>query len=181
MVLVSDFGTAFWSISVSLNVTSTILIAGQLIWHQRTLRRAGIPQSDQYMSIVAILAESAALYSICGLIYIPLFARDLTLQYPFSALFNAAACIAPNLIVLRMALGVAAKDSRSGMSTTMNIVSMPESQYSKKQEVNTPLSRSIHGSGSTLSPLQHGFKSAHAFVDESLDVYAMDHYKHCDA
>jgi hypothetical protein len=91
MVLISDFGTAFWSISLSLNVISTTLIAGKLMWHQRSLRQAGIPQSDQYMSIAAILAESAALYSISGLIYIPLFARDLTLQYPFSALFNSAA------------------------------------------------------------------------------------------
>jgi hypothetical protein len=90
-MLVSDFGTAFWSISVSLNVISTLLIAGQLLWHQRSLRQAGLQHSDQYTGIVAVLAESAALYSICGLIYIPLFARNLTLQYPFSALFNSAA------------------------------------------------------------------------------------------
>jgi len=181
MVLISDFGTAFWSISLSLNVISTTLIAGKLMWHQRSLRQAGIPQSDQYMSIAAILAESAALYSISGLIYIPLFARDLTLQYPFSALFNSAASIAPNLIVLRMALGVAANDPRSGMSTTMNIASMPESQYSRKQEVNTLASRrSIHGSGSTLSPSQRGFGSVRSFGGENLDVYAMDHFKRGD-
>jgi hypothetical protein len=89
--LISNLGTAFWSISVSLNVVSTLLIAGQLIWHQRTLRQAGFRHGNQYMTIAAILAESAALYSIAGLIYIPLFARDLTLQYPFSALFNSMA------------------------------------------------------------------------------------------
>lgn len=89
--LISDLGTAFWSISVSLNVISTLLIAGRLLWHQRSLRQIGLQHSNQYTDIVAVLAESAALYSICGLIYIPLFALNLSLQYPFSALFNSAA------------------------------------------------------------------------------------------
>ena len=89
--LISEFGIAFWSISVSLNVISTLLIAGQLLWHQRALRRLGIQDNGQYTGVVAVLAESAALYSICGLIYIPLFARNMTLQYPFSPLFLSAA------------------------------------------------------------------------------------------
>jgi hypothetical protein len=46
---------------------------------------------DRYTDIVAILVESAALYSICGLIYIPLFALNLPLQYPFAALLGSAA------------------------------------------------------------------------------------------
>jgi len=176
MVLISDFGTAFWSISVSLNVISTILIAGYLVWHQRSLRSAGLGQADRYIGIAAILAESAALYSICGLIYIPLFARDLALQYPFSALFNSAASIAPNLIVLRMALGVAVKDSRSTMSTTVNITST-DSQFSKKRGPNILASRSQQESTINGSTLQHGFKSVHTLGDDSVDVYPLDQYK----
>jgi len=89
--LISKFGTAFWSISVSLNVISTILIAGMLLYHDRKLRRLGFQGNGPYTGIAAVLAESAALYSICGLIYIPLFARNMDLQYPFSPLFISAA------------------------------------------------------------------------------------------
>jgi hypothetical protein len=89
--LISNFGTAFWSISVSLNVVSTILIAGMLLWHDKKLRRLGFQGSGPYIGIAAVLAESAALYSVFGLIYIPLFARNLSLQYPFSPLFISAA------------------------------------------------------------------------------------------
>lgn len=184
--LISDFGTAFWSISVSLNVISTLLIAGQLLWHRRSLRRAGLKESDQYLTIAAILAESAALYSVSGLIYIPLFARDLALQYPFSALFNSAASIAPNLIILRMALGVAAHDSRTtGISTTLNIASMPDSQFSKKRTTNI-LTSSRSQQGSTIadtdvSPARTAFKSVHTLANESSDFYPMNSYKRDDA
>lgn len=62
-----------------------------LMYHDRKLRRLGFQGSGPYTGIATVLAESAALYSICGLIYIPLFARDSILQYPFSPLFNSAA------------------------------------------------------------------------------------------
>lgn len=93
--LISQLGTAFWSISVSLNVISTSLIAGQLLWHRRSLQQVGLHQGDKYIGITAILVESAGLYSICGLIYIPLFAQNLPLQYPFSALLNSVTVRSP--------------------------------------------------------------------------------------
>ncbi|KAJ7840749.1 hypothetical protein B0H13DRAFT_2100306 [Mycena leptocephala] len=105
--LVVPFGTAFWSISVALNVILTALISYKLLRQHHKMRSLRVTEvGDRYTDIVAILVESAALYSICGLIYIPLFALNLPLQYPFAALLGSAAGIAPNLIIFRIALGV---------------------------------------------------------------------------
>lgn len=110
---VVNFGTPFWTFSVSTNVLSTILIAGRLAYSRRAISRAGRSQGDYrrhaHTSTTAIFAESAALYAVTALIYIPLFARKLPLQYPFSALLGAVASIAPTLIILRMADGHAVK------------------------------------------------------------------------
>ncbi|KAJ7771054.1 hypothetical protein DFH07DRAFT_804692 [Mycena maculata] len=101
-----NFGTPFLSLSVTTNVLSTILIAGRLTHHRRAIHR--IHQNGQgHSTVSAIFAESAALYAIVALVYIPLFARNLTLQYPFSALMGAVTSIAPTLIILRMAGGTA--------------------------------------------------------------------------
>lgn len=182
--LISDFGTAFWSISVSLNVVSTILIAGMLLWHDKKLRRLGFQGSGPYIGIAAVLAESAALYSVFGLIYIPLFARNLSLQYPFSPLFISAASIAPTLIVIRMALGVAVNEPRN-TNTNMNIAPVADSGYSGKRDSHILGSRSHRSNtGSTInSPVQHGFKSVQTLGDDSVDVYPMAQipYSHPDA
>ncbi len=77
-------------------------------------------------SALVICVESAALYAICAVIYIPLFAINTPIQYPFSALLGgvvvsvATDCslkttylmkhpqsISPTLIMLRMASGIA--------------------------------------------------------------------------
>jgi len=172
--LVSDFGTAFWSISVSLNVISTILIAGMLMYHDRKLRRLGFQGSGPYIGIAAVLAESAALVSIFGLIYIPLFAKNMALQYPFSPLFISAASIAPTLIVIRMALGVAVKESRD-TNTNMGISPVADSGYSRKRESHILGSRSHRSNtDSTIhSPVQHGFKSVQTLGDDNVDIYPM--------
>ncbi|KAJ7781714.1 hypothetical protein DFH07DRAFT_385330 [Mycena maculata] len=105
--LVVPFGTAFWSISVALNVILTFLISYKLLHQHRRVRSLRVTEvGDRYTDIVAILVESAALYSISGLIYIPLFALNIPLQYPFAALLGSAAGIAPNLIIFRIAMGV---------------------------------------------------------------------------
>ncbi|KAI0324262.1 hypothetical protein GY45DRAFT_1375698 [Cubamyces sp. BRFM 1775] len=107
---VLDFGTPFWSLSVSMNVLTTILIAGRLLRSQGMLEPA-VGSKDRrtvtwgHGPEVAIFLESAALYAICSLIYIPMFAKDIPLQFPFSALLGSAASIAPHFIIIRMATG----------------------------------------------------------------------------
>jgi len=108
---VINFGTPFWSLSVATNVISTLLIAGRLLYRRRMLRDTaggyGATQLRMYTSAVAIFAESAALYAICAIVYIPMFAKNIPLQYPFSSLLGSMSSIAPTLIILRMAKGKA--------------------------------------------------------------------------
>lgn len=130
-----NYQTAFYSLTVSHNVICTLFIAGRL-WHQQRILRVMDTAGGKltYNSIIAVVVESAALYSLCGIIYIPLVVRMLPLQFPITALIGsltvrtrhnfsraalvssivsdcspAPACqaIAPNLIILRIALGTA--------------------------------------------------------------------------
>ncbi|TFK40038.1 hypothetical protein BDQ12DRAFT_721516 [Crucibulum laeve] len=114
------WATAFYSLSISLTMLSTLLIATKLLLHQRRNRALLDPHDNRYSAIVAIFVESAALYTIFGIMFIICFSKDTPLQYPASSLFNIATGIAPNLIVLRMALGVAYTND-STLDTTMSI------------------------------------------------------------
>lgn len=92
-VKVINFGTPFWSLSVATNVLCTIIIAGRLMYRRRALNplrdQGDVHKLHEVTSATAIFAESAGLYAICALIYIPLFAENMALQYPFSALLGS--------------------------------------------------------------------------------------------
>ncbi|KAJ7185523.1 hypothetical protein C8R46DRAFT_1060845, partial [Mycena filopes] len=115
-VAIINFGTPFWSLSVTTNVSATIFIAGRLTYRRRA--------THSKLFVSAIFAESAALYAIVALIYIPLFARNLALQYPFSALMGTVVTIAPTLIILRMAGGKAV--TRDWSNIPLTAVEAPE-------------------------------------------------------
>ncbi|KAI9060761.1 hypothetical protein FKP32DRAFT_1577299 [Trametes sanguinea] len=108
------FQTAFYCLSISLNIITTLLIAGRLWYQHRQVKSLRAPSAHwDYTSIIAIVVESAALYSICGIIYIPLVVRQLPLQFPITALIGSFTSIAPSLIILRVALGTAVTQETS--------------------------------------------------------------------
>ena len=120
---VIHYQTAFYSLTVSHNILCTLFIAGRMWYHQRTVQTLTTSGGWTYSAVIAVVVESAALYSICGAIYIPLVVRMIPLQYPITALIGALTVrclplhtphalltitlqsIAPNLIILRIALG----------------------------------------------------------------------------
>jgi hypothetical protein len=114
--------TAFWSLSVSLNVLTTLLVAFKLLSHRREMLRLNVLGAHdsvrEYASVVGILAESAALYALLGLIYIPLFVHNVPVGDPFSTLFAAASYLCPALIQLRVAQGVAYTSTRGSSRDT---------------------------------------------------------------
>ncbi|KAL7278320.1 LOW QUALITY PROTEIN: hypothetical protein ACG7TL_008296 [Trametes sanguinea] len=113
-----DFGTPFWSISVAMNVLTTLLIAARLVYRRKIFYPTdnNHPRYPAYGPEVAIFLESAALYAICSIIYIPMFAKNIPLQFPFSALLGSAASIAPHFIIIRMANGQSQHMERSLIS-----------------------------------------------------------------
>ena len=62
-----QFGTAYFTLSLSLTVLTTSLIVARLVYFRR--RALGIvPSLNHYVSASAILIESSALYSIFALL-----------------------------------------------------------------------------------------------------------------
>lgn len=132
-----DLQTAFYCLTISMNILCTLFIAGRLWYQQRMMRQFSSSATWGYSSLIAVVIESAALYSTCGILYIPLIIRKLPLQYPITALIGsltvrnmialetegssliwAPQSIAPNLIILRIALGTAVS-SESKVKTSI--------------------------------------------------------------
>lgn len=87
-----SFGTPFYVLSISLNVLCTVLIAGKLWYHHRKMSKYDFASNHgYYMAIAMIIIESSALYSVVGIIYIPLFVLNLSLSFVFSPLLGSAA------------------------------------------------------------------------------------------
>lgn len=77
-----QFGIAYWTLSISLNIILTLMIVARLAYQKRRLTKAmGNSHGQIYVSISAMLVESAAIYSICGLIYLIAYARNDPFNY----------------------------------------------------------------------------------------------------
>jgi len=100
------FGIAYWSLSVSLNIILTLTIAGRLLRVRKMIKDSlGDEHSRSYTSVTAMLVESAALYSIWGLVFIISYARNSAFQNLVLPPLGQVQGIAPLLIILRVARG----------------------------------------------------------------------------
>jgi hypothetical protein len=95
------------SLSILLNLAATALIAGRLLLFRRALVRSGVPPSGLYTSLSGIFVESAALYTACGVLYLPFAEADSALIDPFALLVRCLSFLGPALIQLRIADGTA--------------------------------------------------------------------------
>lgn len=71
----------YWSISIALNVIITTYIAARLLYMRRRLRRVVTDGAVEYVSLTAMLIESAALYTINGLVFLVSFSVHSPIQY----------------------------------------------------------------------------------------------------
>ncbi|KAJ7074788.1 hypothetical protein C8F01DRAFT_925160, partial [Mycena amicta] len=103
-----QFGTAYWSLSVSLNILLTLLISGRIIWLRRRIPSSlgpGAREAAHYFSAVTMLIESAALYALVGLIFLITYARASTVQNLVFPILGQVEAIAPLLILARVVDG----------------------------------------------------------------------------
>ncbi|KAF8645371.1 hypothetical protein AX16_007874 [Volvariella volvacea WC 439] len=114
-----QFGIAFWTLSISFNVISTLAISGRLFYVRHRIKKAmGAEPSGMYTSIASMLIESAAIFSIWGLVFLICFARDTPFQNIVLPTFGQIQGVAPALILLRVAQGRAwTKDTAVSVST----------------------------------------------------------------
>ncbi|KAF8575672.1 hypothetical protein K439DRAFT_725252 [Ramaria rubella] len=90
----------YWSLSIALNAVVSLLIVCRMLWHF-----IGPQHSALYTSVAAMFVESAAKYAITGLVYIICFARNSNVQNLVLGILCQVECMAPELIILRVAIG----------------------------------------------------------------------------
>ncbi|PBK76494.1 hypothetical protein ARMSODRAFT_1078617 [Armillaria solidipes] len=99
-------GIAFWSISAGLNIVFTFLIATRLLLIRRRANAVlGPSHGSHYTSVLAIVIESAALYSLWALIFLITYARNNPVQNILLPPLGQIEGIAPLLIILRVIRG----------------------------------------------------------------------------
>lgn len=96
---ITVLGVAFHVCSVALNLIATSLIAGRLLYHRANIRQLGGDDGRVYLTLSAVFAESGALYSTAGVIYIPLYAINSPLIYAFAGLLEAASVRSPLQVI----------------------------------------------------------------------------------
>jgi hypothetical protein len=74
--LTIDFAICWYVFSISINVMATLAIVGRLLWKRRTINAIlGQEHSKAYTGVVTMLVESAAIYSVVGIIFIATYFR----------------------------------------------------------------------------------------------------------
>ena len=83
---IQDFGTPYYSISLSLNVILTITITTRLALHSKNVRTAmGTPggTGGVYRAIITMLIESCALYAVSYLLFVAPWASQSSVSNAF--------------------------------------------------------------------------------------------------
>jgi hypothetical protein len=72
------FSTVFFSLSIATSLMTALLIAARIISVQRVTGKAGIGTRNSYNSIIEIVVESAAIYSVTLIAFIIVLVRPHT-------------------------------------------------------------------------------------------------------
>ncbi|KIL71475.1 hypothetical protein M378DRAFT_94038 [Amanita muscaria Koide BX008] len=100
------FGTSYYVTSLSVNVVVTVLIVLRLALHRRSILENLPPEhARHYLSVAAIVVESAALYSFFALAFIISYALNNPINQIFLTISSSCQQIAGYLIILRVAQG----------------------------------------------------------------------------
>ncbi|KAI0663838.1 hypothetical protein C8Q70DRAFT_953067 [Cubamyces menziesii] len=174
-----QFSLPYWSISIALNTLLTLLLVSRLLYMSYNARKAlSDDHGKPYISVAAMLLESAAPYAIVGLIYIITYARNSQVQNLVLPILSQVMCISPEVIILRVAMGSATESTsrESGRSTTLKFRSAPGLE-SSSQTTSKDVELGITGRGlvsgtTTLGSITVGSRpsSLKAGVDGVSDI-----------
>ncbi|EPQ55005.1 hypothetical protein GLOTRDRAFT_129311 [Gloeophyllum trabeum ATCC 11539] len=98
-------GILYWGLSVSFNIIVTCFILRRLFTLRKRSRDLSQSSGRVYTGIAAMIVESAALYSVTGLVFIICYSQNNPAQYPFLTWLGQTESISPLLIILRVAQG----------------------------------------------------------------------------
>ena len=113
------YGTSYYAISLSVNIVLTLLITLRLLQYRRTVVQAvSAEYARHYVSLVAVLIESAALYSVFALVFLITYAVNNPLNQIALAIAQASQQISTYMIIYRLADGSAWKTSTLDAAVT---------------------------------------------------------------
>ncbi|KAF5324065.1 hypothetical protein D9758_019018 [Tetrapyrgos nigripes] len=100
------FGTSYYAISLGVNIIITILITIRLLMYRRSAQEI-LPESHarEYLSLATIFVESAALYSVCSILFLVTYAVNNPANQVLLGFASDAQQIAGYMIIYRVAVG----------------------------------------------------------------------------
>ncbi|EIW81727.1 hypothetical protein CONPUDRAFT_54805 [Coniophora puteana RWD-64-598 SS2] len=112
----------FWSLSVAFNVLTTLAISGRLLYMRWKLKSTGATTLiNPYVSISAMLIESAAVYTINGLVLVISIGLQSYIQILATPVLGQTQSIAPLMIIYRVLQGKAwSMDTHTSLDKTMS-------------------------------------------------------------
>ncbi|KAF9562250.1 hypothetical protein CPC08DRAFT_797506 [Agrocybe pediades] len=103
-----NFGVPYYTITIAFNIFVTFAIVYRLLKLGKAVSRALGPESaNVYTNTSAMLIESAAPYSIFGIMFLIPYALGHGTAISFGQVWAKIACLSPQLIVLRVVTGKA--------------------------------------------------------------------------
>ncbi|KAJ7577888.1 hypothetical protein C8J56DRAFT_869333 [Mycena floridula] len=123
-----EFGTAYFSISLSLTVIVTLIIVSRLVYLQHGVSKALGNTSeyrDHHISAWTIILESSTMYSVVGFIFLVLYNKNNPASNIFTQLMVQVMCISSELVILRVAIGSAWNAHTSEEITSLMLSSGP--------------------------------------------------------
>jgi len=122
-----NWGVPYYSITIGLNIVITLLIVSRLLKLGKAVSRAlGRDSAKMYTSVASMLIESAAPYSLVGIMFLVPFARNSMTAISFGQVWAKLTCICPQMIILRVATGRAwGRDVVTQASSTVQFVVKP--------------------------------------------------------
>ena len=82
-----DLFLSYNSVALSLNVLLTLMIVMRIVWHRRNFKNAvgtSAGAGGLYTTVINMLAESCALYTVASLLYLVPFATDSEISLVFT-------------------------------------------------------------------------------------------------
>ncbi|KAI0658354.1 hypothetical protein C8Q70DRAFT_1054946 [Cubamyces menziesii] len=102
------YGTAYYTLSLGVNIILTFLIIGRLLMYRRThLAHLPAAHAQQYLSLATLIVESAALYTVFAIAFLVSYAMNAPINQVWLGFASGAQPIAAYLIIYRVAAGTA--------------------------------------------------------------------------
>ncbi|KAJ3013836.1 hypothetical protein NUW54_g1477 [Trametes sanguinea] len=128
------YGTAYYTLSLGTNVVLTILIIMRLLTYRRALlEHLPSAHSQHYVSLISIIVESAALYSVFAVAFLVSYAINAPINQMWLAFAVSAQPIATYLIIYRVADGQAWSSQTLSSQTMSAVVFTPNSKSATLQ------------------------------------------------